>query len=125
MDGVRGSPGAARPGDVVRAARRASGLTLVELGARTGYSAAQVSRYERGVTPLTDITVLRRFARALSIPPHQLGLAAPLSDDARHARLAVVTAGPSRAVFPKSLYGNRSGGGRSDLVSNQRRVREL
>jgi len=78
MDGVRGSPGAARPGDVVRAARRASGLTLVELGARTGYSAAQVSRYERGVTPLTDITVLRRFARALSIPPHQLGLAAPL-----------------------------------------------
>lgn len=101
MDGVRGSPGAARPGDVVRAARRASGLTLVELGARTGYSAAQVSRYERGVTPLTDITVLRRFARALSIPPHQLGLAAPLSDDARHARLAVVTAGPSRAVFPR------------------------
>jgi transcriptional regulator with XRE-family HTH domain len=100
MDGVRGSPGAARPGDVVRAARRARGLTLVELGARTGYSAAQVSRYERGVTPLTDITVLRRFARALSIPPHQLGLAAPLSDDARHARLTVVTAGSSARCFP-------------------------
>jgi transcriptional regulator with XRE-family HTH domain len=58
-----------RPGEVVRAARRHSGLTLAELGARTGYSAAQVSRYERGVTPLTDIGVLRLFTSALEIPP--------------------------------------------------------
>jgi hypothetical protein len=35
----------------------------------------QVSRYERGITPLTDVAVLRRFARALGIPPDQLGLA--------------------------------------------------
>jgi hypothetical protein len=35
-----------------------------------------VSRYERGVTPLTDVTVLRRFARALAIPLGELGLAA-------------------------------------------------
>jgi hypothetical protein len=62
---------------VVRRARRTLGWTLTELGKRTGYSAAQVSRYERGVTPLTDIGVLRRFAAALSIPPGALGLAGP------------------------------------------------
>ena len=69
------APPGYRPGMIVRAARKARGLTLAELGERTGYSAAQVSRYERGVTQLTDIAVLRRFARALSIPPHVLGLA--------------------------------------------------
>jgi transcriptional regulator with XRE-family HTH domain len=62
-------------GAVVRAARVAQGLTLVELGRRTGYSAAQVSRYERGLAPLTDIAVLRRFAEALEIAPQVLGLA--------------------------------------------------
>jgi hypothetical protein len=43
-------------GAIVRAARLAAGLTLAELGRRCGYSASQVSRYERGVQPLTDIT---------------------------------------------------------------------
>lgn len=62
-------------GTVVRGARTAQGVTLAELGRRTGYSAAQVSRYERGVAPLTDITVLRRFAAALDISPQILGLA--------------------------------------------------
>jgi transcriptional regulator with XRE-family HTH domain len=59
----------------VRGARTAQGLTLAELGRRTGYSAAQVSRYERGLAPLTDIAVLRRFADALQITPQILGLA--------------------------------------------------
>ena len=68
-------PDVCRPGEVVRTARVRSGLTLAELGNRTGYSAAQVSRYERGVTRLTDVTVLRRFARALAISPGELGLA--------------------------------------------------
>jgi transcriptional regulator with XRE-family HTH domain len=58
-------PDVRRPGEVVRTARVRNGLTLAELGHRTGYSAAQVSRYERGVTPLTDVTVLRRFAQRL------------------------------------------------------------
>jgi transcriptional regulator with XRE-family HTH domain len=61
-------------GAVVRGARTAQGLTLAELGKRTGYSAAQVSRYERGLAPLTDIAVLRRFADALEIAPQILGL---------------------------------------------------
>jgi transcriptional regulator with XRE-family HTH domain len=62
-------------GAVVRGARAAQGVTLAELGRRTGYSPAQVSRYERGLASLTDITVLRRFAAALDISPRILGLA--------------------------------------------------
>jgi transcriptional regulator with XRE-family HTH domain len=62
-------------GAVVRAARLAAGLTLAELGQRCGYSASQISRYERGVQPLTDITLLHRFAAALAIPPQIFGLA--------------------------------------------------
>ena len=61
----------------VRAARLAAGLTLAELGQLCGYSASQISRYERGVQPLTDITLLHRFAAALSIPPQIFGLTPP------------------------------------------------
>ena len=63
-----------KAGAIVRAARLAAGLTLAELGQRCGYSASQVSRYERGIQPLTDITLLHRFAGALAIPPQALGL---------------------------------------------------
>jgi transcriptional regulator with XRE-family HTH domain len=58
-------------------------MTLAELGDRAGYSAAQVSRFERGVASLTDISVLRRFARALEIAPELLGLAPDQSDSHR------------------------------------------
>src|SRR4051812_7325946 len=61
-------------GEIVRITRHARGLTLAELGRKTGYSASQVSRYERGIAPLTDTAVLRRFARALSLPPQAFGL---------------------------------------------------
>ena len=64
-----------RLGAVVRTIRTARGMTLADLGRRTGYSAAQVSRFERGVAPLTDIAILRRFADALEIAPQALGLA--------------------------------------------------
>jgi transcriptional regulator with XRE-family HTH domain len=63
------------PGAIVRGIRAARGMTLAELGKRMGYSAAQVSRFERGIAPLTDIAVLRRFAAALEIAPETLGLA--------------------------------------------------
>jgi transcriptional regulator with XRE-family HTH domain len=73
-----------RLGAIVRSARSAQGLTLAELGERTGYSAAQVSRFERGIAPLTDIAVLRRFADALAIAPENFGLAtAPVSSGQR------------------------------------------
>lgn len=62
-------------GALVRGARTAQGLALAGLGRRTGYSAMQVSRYERGLAPLTDIAVPRRFAEALEIAPQLLGLA--------------------------------------------------
>jgi transcriptional regulator with XRE-family HTH domain len=52
-------------------------MTLAALGALTGYSAAQVSRYERGISPLTDIAVLQRFASALDLPHQAFGLAPP------------------------------------------------
>lgn len=61
-------------GKIVRITRHARGLTLAELGRRTGYSASQVSRYERGIAPLTDTAVLRRFAGALALPPQAFGL---------------------------------------------------
>lgn len=58
-------------------------MTLCQLGQLTGYSTAQVSRYERGISPLTDTLVLRRFAAALGIPPQALGLTP--EPGARHA----------------------------------------
>ncbi|MGW1199152.1 helix-turn-helix domain-containing protein [Streptomyces sp. NPDC002536] len=67
MDAVTAQPVPAAdgsPGELVRQTRKRQGLTLVQLGRLTGYSAAQVSRYERGISPLTDVTVLRRFADA-------------------------------------------------------------
>jgi transcriptional regulator with XRE-family HTH domain len=64
-------------GAIVRAARLAAGLTLADLGRRCGYSASQVSRYERGIQPLTDITLLRRFSQVLAIPPQVFGLTQP------------------------------------------------
>jgi transcriptional regulator with XRE-family HTH domain len=73
-------------GAIVRSARLAEGLTLAELGQRTGYSAAQVSRFERGLAPLGDITVLRLFADALAIPPQVFGLTPRPVPVARHAR---------------------------------------
>ncbi len=61
-------------GSIVRVARHARGLTLAQLGERAGYSASQVSRFERGIAPLTDTTVLRGFAEALHLSPRVFGL---------------------------------------------------
>ena len=84
-------------GAIVRNARTSQGLTLAELGKRVGYSAAQVSRYERGIAPLTDIAVLRRFAAALAIPPQVFGLAPePQAPQPRHANPFPMTAGSPR-----------------------------
>ena len=62
-------------GSVVRQARLAAGLTQAQLGKRTSYSAATISRFETGRRLLTDIDVL--FAAALAIPPAAFGLASP------------------------------------------------
>ena len=73
-----GTSTASNAGVIVRTARLAAGLTLADLGHRCGYSASQISRYERGVQPLTDITLLRRLAEALTINPQEFGLAPPI-----------------------------------------------
>jgi transcriptional regulator with XRE-family HTH domain len=70
----RAARAGSEPGAEVRRARMAGGLTLAQLGERTGYSAAQVSRFERGLTPLNDIAVLWLFADALAIPSQVFGL---------------------------------------------------
>lgn len=79
MDAVRKpqvtATATAAPGEVVRRTRRTRGMTLAMLGSLTGYSAAQVSRLERGKSAITDVSVLHRFAKALDIPPQALGLA--------------------------------------------------
>lgn len=77
--------GGGSAGSVVRAARLEMGLTLAELGKRCGYSASQISRYERGIQPLTDITFLRKLAGILRISPQALGLAEGNGASKRHA----------------------------------------
>lgn len=62
-------------GALLRVARIAARLTLSEAGERCGYSAATLSRIERGRQRLTDVTVLRRLAAAFDIPPELFGLA--------------------------------------------------
>jgi transcriptional regulator with XRE-family HTH domain len=87
-------------GAIVRAARITAGLTLADLGRRCGYSASQVSRYERGITPLTDITLLRRFSHVLAISPQVFGLTPP--DGSRAGRHAVEPKdGDPRVAWPR------------------------
>ncbi|MFJ1597247.1 helix-turn-helix domain-containing protein [Streptomyces sp. NPDC088261] len=63
-------------GAVVRLARRAAELTQAQLGTATGYTAASISRMERGKQPMRDMQLLQRIADVLNIPPQLLGLAA-------------------------------------------------
>ena len=86
-----GRPTRVPPGAIVRNARQAQGLTLAQLGQRTGYSASQVSRLERGVAALSDVAVLRLFADALAIPLHQFGLAAACTAIDRHPPVVTVS----------------------------------
>ena len=88
------------PGGIVRNARVAQGLSLAAFGERVGYSAAQVSRYERGITPLTNITVLRRFADALALPQQLFGL------DPDGARVTARHAAISSKDSPPGVRGN-------------------
>ncbi|MEV4249180.1 helix-turn-helix transcriptional regulator [Streptosporangium canum] len=86
MDAIGRAP--ATPGQLVRQTRQAQRLTLAQLGQLTGYSAAQVSRYERGISPMTDVAVLRCFAEALGIPHPAFGL---VPSQARHGHTTVST----------------------------------
>lgn len=63
------------PGAIVRLARRAAELTQAELGRTVGYTAASLSRMERGKQPMRDVVLLQRVGEALGIPLQLLGLA--------------------------------------------------
>jgi transcriptional regulator with XRE-family HTH domain len=54
-------------GQILRSARKAANMTLAELGDCCGYSAAQISRYERDLTHLTDIALLRKMSAVLDL----------------------------------------------------------
>ncbi|WP_432047199.1 helix-turn-helix domain-containing protein [Streptomyces asiaticus] len=62
-------------GAIVRLARGAADITLAQLGAAVGYTAASLSRMERGKQPMRDVQLLRQVAEYLDIPPDLLGLA--------------------------------------------------
>jgi transcriptional regulator with XRE-family HTH domain len=68
-------------GGTIRRARQEAGWTQAELGARCGYSASQVSRWESGQQPLRDVALLRQLADLLAIAPEVFGLAS--ADTAR------------------------------------------
>jgi transcriptional regulator with XRE-family HTH domain len=72
---VRAAVDSQNLGAIVRALREANHLTLAELAHRCGYSAASLSRMERGKQPIGDVRVLRSIAAALAVPPALLGLA--------------------------------------------------
>jgi transcriptional regulator with XRE-family HTH domain len=72
---ARAAAAAGRRGEVLRLARLAAGLRQADLGARSGYSASTISRFETGRRPLSDLVTLRGFCQVLSIPPALFGLA--------------------------------------------------
>ncbi|MGI8312899.1 helix-turn-helix domain-containing protein [Saccharopolyspora hattusasensis] len=90
------------PGELIRRKRKEKGLTLVQLGKLAGFSAAQVSRYERGVSALTDVAVLRSFADALGIAPQALGLTSGPAGNGH----AIAPADYPRLPTSKRLLGN-------------------
>ncbi|MFS0694064.1 helix-turn-helix domain-containing protein [Streptomyces nitrosporeus] len=83
-------------GAIVRLARRAADITLADLGRQVGYTAASLSRMERGKQPMRDVLLLRSLAVRLDIPPHLLGLAMP------HRRAA--SDGPGSRVGTQNLF---------------------
>ena len=64
------------PGELVRLARVSAGWRQGELGAKCGYSASQISRWETGRIPLRDVGVMRTLAGVLGLPPEAFGLTA-------------------------------------------------
>jgi transcriptional regulator with XRE-family HTH domain len=64
------------PGEVLRLARLARGWTQARLGRVCGCSASTISRWESGVVPLRDVSVMRTLAMRLEMSPTAFGLSA-------------------------------------------------
>jgi transcriptional regulator with XRE-family HTH domain len=110
---ARAAAAAGKPGQVLRLARQAAGLCQVELGARTGYSAATISRFETGRRPLTDLGTLRRFCDVLAISPVLFGLAAQ-RHELPQAPGSVSAAAPPARVVTDQLPDSQDGDGPVD-----------
>lgn len=76
-DRARDAIAAGRTGEVIRIARQAAGLTQAQLGDLIHLSKSAAGRLEHGSAAATDITVLRKVAAVLGIPPVALGIAGP------------------------------------------------
>jgi transcriptional regulator with XRE-family HTH domain len=61
-------------GILIRIARTARRLSLVQAGQLLGYSASTLSRIETGHRALADVTEMRHFADALGVPLYVFGL---------------------------------------------------
>ncbi|MEV0035065.1 helix-turn-helix transcriptional regulator [Streptomyces sp. NPDC050804] len=126
MGGGRATPGSraedAHPGKVIRAERGKQGMTIAQLAEKTGYSIAQVSRYETGRSSLADVVTRRLFVDALGLPPQALGLAPDVPVDG-HGRAADVFAGyPS---LPASMVRNLGGEDSEDAVRRRKLLANL
>jgi ribosome-binding protein aMBF1 (putative translation factor) len=58
-------------GELIRAARKAAGMTQVQLAERTGITFQQLSKYERGVFE-PRLAQLRTLAKSLRVKPGHL-----------------------------------------------------
>jgi len=105
---ARAAAAAGRRGEVLRLARRAAGLRQAELGARSGYSAATISRFETGRRPLSDLGILRRFCEVLTIPPELFGLAAQ-EHEHQQAQASPPAAPPRTRVVTDQLPDSQDG----------------
>ena len=106
------------PGGLVRRIRREQGVALEKLGQKTGYSAAQLSRLERGISPMT-VDALRAFADALDIPSRALG---PLLDTLQPGR-HIETMGPYPRIPVPTLAGREEGESEASAVSRGQHCR--
>ncbi|MEU5101735.1 MULTISPECIES: helix-turn-helix transcriptional regulator [unclassified Streptomyces] len=91
-------------GAIVRLARRAADVTLAQLGAAVGYTAASLSRMERGIQPMRDVQLLRQVAEYLDIPPDLLGLA-PRHEQAASRRNVDQRLSGTTRVGAQALFG--------------------
>ncbi|MCP2259871.1 Helix-turn-helix domain-containing protein [Streptoalloteichus tenebrarius] len=104
--------------------RQAKGLTLEALGKLTGYSGAQISRYERGLASLKDVDVLRRFADALELPHQAFGLTPPAHHpEVRHGQsIGPITDFPRMPATRVGRFGREDG---EDPVRRRKLLRGL
>jgi DNA-binding XRE family transcriptional regulator len=107
---ARNAAAAGRRGEILRLARRAAGLSQTSLGARVGYSAATISRFETGRRPLSDLDMLVRFSHVLEIPAAIFGLATPGHEHRAVSASAAASAHGTRVVTGQ-LPGGEDGNG--------------